>query len=118
MPDDAVLEPGALDELLEAGGDDAAFVATLLQEFAGEAPGLLAALRDAVARGDGEAAAGAAHTLRSNAAIFGARRLRAVCADLETRARAGELRPGEPLVGAIEHACAEAQAHLAARLAT
>jgi two-component system, sensor histidine kinase and response regulator len=111
VPEPEVLEHGALAELRDAGGDDA-FVDALIAEFAGEAPGLLEALHAAVAAGDAPAAASAAHTLRSSAAIFGAARLGAACRAFEEPARQGRLEPAR--VGAIEAALAEAQAALAA----
>ena len=88
-PPATTLEPGALERLMEATGGDPEFVAVLLETFADEAPSILEELRSGLASGDGDAVRRAAHTLKSNAATFGATELEALCAELESRARRG-----------------------------
>jgi signal transduction histidine kinase/DNA-binding response OmpR family regulator len=101
-PAATTLEPGAMDRLMETTGGDPEFVAILLDTFAEEAPGILEELRAGLRSGDPDAVRRAAHTLKSNAATFGATGLAALCADLETRARAGDLADGEPMLRGVE----------------
>ena len=103
-----------LDRLLETNGGDPEFVVVLLETFAEEAPGVLAELRDALDADDGDTARRAAHTLKSNAATFGASGLADLCADLETHARAGDLAHAPQVLGRIEESYATVEAELAA----
>jgi HPt (histidine-containing phosphotransfer) domain-containing protein len=90
------LDPAALDELRELGGDD--FVADLVATFLADAPPLLAALHgsevDEVRR--------AAHTLKSNGATFGATCLSELCRELEEQAKAGDLTGASALADRID----------------
>lgn len=63
----------------------------MIDTFLEEAPRQLTALRDAVDRGDSGEARRAAHTLKSNAATFGAGSLSDVCRELEAATGRGEL---------------------------
>lgn len=82
------LDPQRLLELHEALGDGTV-LAGLLARFLRETPGHLKALSDAVRHGDLKAAAAQAHFLKGGAAMLGARRFVALCADLEQLARSG-----------------------------
>ena len=106
------LERGVLDRLLETTGGDPAFVADLLDTFTEEVPATLAGLRPAIAAGDAETVRRGAHTIKSNAATFGASALAAACAELEARARSGELNGADELLRRIEERYAAAQAAL------
>jgi HPt (histidine-containing phosphotransfer) domain-containing protein len=64
--------------------------------------------------GDAEAVRRAAHTLKSNAATFGATDLADLCAEVESRARAGDLAEGEAGLERIERAYAVTKTQLAA----
>jgi HPt (histidine-containing phosphotransfer) domain-containing protein len=79
------LDPAALEELRELGGDE--FVADLVQTFLADAPPLLAALRGS----DVDEVRRAAHTLKSNGTTFGATQLSELCRELEEQAKAGDL---------------------------
>ena len=85
------LDPTVLAELLEAVGDDPAFVDELVDTFLAEAPGFLAAIDAAVGDGDAGRLLVPAHTLKGNAATIGAGRLAEVSRTLEERARSGDL---------------------------
>jgi len=116
----ATLDAAAVDQLLETAGGDGAFVADLLDTFADQAPGLLEELRDGLSSGDRDGVRRAAHTLKSNAATFGATDLSALCASLERLAQAGDLAGASPLVRRVEDAydaVREALAPLRTRLA-
>jgi HPt (histidine-containing phosphotransfer) domain-containing protein len=104
--DDTRLDPAALEELRQLGGDD--FLADLAATFLDEAPPLLAALRgsevDEVRR--------AAHTLKSNGATFGATRFAELCRELEEQARAGDLSRAPALADEIDAEYAAVAAEL------
>ena len=75
-------------------------VAELAEQFAGHAPELLTALKEAVAADDREQAIFNAHTLKGNAAVWGAQRLTAACQRLEDAARVSQ-EPLEELVAEV-----------------
>ncbi|WP_299371786.1 Hpt domain-containing protein [uncultured Tateyamaria sp.] len=68
-------------ELCEAMGDD--FAAELLDTFLSEAPKMLAALKTAVAEDDADGYRRAAHSIKSNAEIFGATALAGLSRQME-----------------------------------
>jgi HPt (histidine-containing phosphotransfer) domain-containing protein len=86
---DGALDAGALATLRDMLGDDDEALAEVVGEFLDSAPQRLAELRSGVVSGDLELAARAAHTLKANAATFGAAGLAGRCRDLEARARTG-----------------------------
>jgi len=92
-------------ELQDTAG--AEFVAELVDTFLEEAPGMLAALRQARAAADADAFRRAAHSLKSNSLTFGASALAA-------QARAIELGgiTGEAALEALEAAYTQAAAAL------
>jgi CheY-like chemotaxis protein/HPt (histidine-containing phosphotransfer) domain-containing protein len=112
-PPATTLEPGALDRLMETTGGDPEFVAILLETFADEAPAILEELRGGLASGDSDAVRRAAHTLKSNGATFGATKLLALCAELESRARAGDLADGQQILRRVEASYAAVEKELA-----
>lgn len=90
----ASIVPETLERLAESfgGGPEGwAFVRELIDAFFEDAPTQLAALRSTLEQGDAEGARRAAHTLKSNAATFGASSLADVCRELEAVAARGEL---------------------------
>ena len=98
-----LLDPAALDNLRQLVGGDDTFLAELIVTFLGEAPQLLADLRAGIGRGNADKARLAAHSLKSNAADFGAMALSNMCKELETLARSGSLdNTGNLLVQAEE----------------
>jgi HPt (histidine-containing phosphotransfer) domain-containing protein len=66
-------------------------VAELIDTFLGHLPDQLATLRAAVTRREADEVRRGAHTLKSNAASFGALALADLCRDLETAAKSGTL---------------------------
>jgi signal transduction histidine kinase/DNA-binding response OmpR family regulator/HPt (histidine-containing phosphotransfer) domain-containing protein len=86
---DSVLDPSPLNQLRELqvpGKPD--FVPSLIAEFIASSQQLARAIRDAIATGDSNALAFAAHKLKSSSAQLGARRLSALCQELEAQGRA------------------------------
>jgi CheY-like chemotaxis protein/HPt (histidine-containing phosphotransfer) domain-containing protein len=85
------VDPSALDELRrlgEATGSDVASRA--VRAFLDISVQYAASIRDAIESSDANAAAQAAHALKSSSGQLGALRLSELCGDLEARARAGE----------------------------
>jgi histidine phosphotransfer protein HptB len=100
-----VIEEATFRELQDAAGAD--FVAELVDTFLEEAPGMLAALRQARAAGDGDAFRRAAHSLKSNSLTFGATALGAAARALELDGIGGE-----DAIDALQHDFAAAAAGL------
>jgi HPt (histidine-containing phosphotransfer) domain-containing protein len=73
------VDRSTLAELVATTGDEPAFLAELIDTYLDDAPSLLAAMRS----GGTEELRRAAHTLKSNSATFGARRLAELCRRLE-----------------------------------
>lgn len=87
---ESVIDPVVFDSLKETVGAD--FVPELVAAFLEEAPALIAQLRPALAAGNTETFRRAAHSLKSNAATFGAIRLFELAKELESLARENRLR--------------------------
>ena len=83
-----VIDHAVFDELRATTGDE--FVQELVDTFAEEAPGLLAAIGAAHACGSADDFRRAAHSLKSNALTFGAVKLGRMARELEQ----GGLPPG------------------------
>ena len=86
----AMLDAAAYAELQDTMGAD--FAAELLETFLAEAPAMLADLRRAAAAGDAEGFRRAAHSIKSNAVLFGATAL----ADIARRMELGGLPTAAP----------------------
>jgi GAF domain-containing protein/CheY-like chemotaxis protein/HPt (histidine-containing phosphotransfer) domain-containing protein len=85
------IDPTALTRLSDGTGGDAGFVSELIDQFVSESPGLVAAARAGLDAGNADEVRRAAHTLKSNAATFGAHELSRACATLEAAAKREEL---------------------------
>ena len=73
----------------------------LVESFLDNASGLVVQLGEAAGSGNVEVLLRASHTLKSNAASFGADDLTAVCGELESRARNGSVEGAADLVRQI-----------------
>ena len=109
MAEPDVIDPAALDELLETTGGDPAFLAELIDTYLGDSIVLLAAMRQAIAAANAEELRRAAHSLKSNSASFGARRLASLCQELEQRAKDGIFEGTPGRLSHIEAAYAEVE---------
>ena len=89
-------------------------MAELIDDFLAELPAQLAELRAASSEGDAERLHRIAHTLKSNAATFGAEGLASACLELEQSARAGEPAQLRELVVRVEAEAARSVPGLAA----
>jgi HPt (histidine-containing phosphotransfer) domain-containing protein len=88
------LDRGAVSALADLLDGDREALAEVVDAFLSEAPARLAELRQGATEGDAALAGRAAHTLKSNAATFGALDFAALCRRLEEAARAGEIERG------------------------
>jgi HPt (histidine-containing phosphotransfer) domain-containing protein len=103
----------ALVQLEETVGDRE-FVAELIGDFLDGLPAQLGAMREASSNGDAEELHRVAHTLKSNAATFGAEALAEACRQLEQAARAAEPADARELVARVEAEVARSAPALAA----
>ena len=88
-PAEATLGPGVLDELKEGGDTLPPFALLLIDQYVEEASTQLEMLKDAQLRHDAGALKATAHILKGSSSTMGARRLAALCADMERRSAAG-----------------------------
>ena len=95
------IDASVLIRLAEGTGGDAGFVSELIEQFIADTPGLIAAARDGLARGDAGEVRRAAHTLKSNAATFGAHQLTERSRALEEAAKHGALEDGPARLDAM-----------------
>ena len=79
----------------------AGFVSELIEQFVADTPGLIAAARAGLGSGDVEGVRRAAHTLKSNAATFGAHQLAGRSRELEDAAKRGVLEDASARVDAM-----------------
>lgn len=103
----AVLDAAVFDDLQDAMGEE--FVEDLVTTFLEEAPGMIGGLKAAVESADADAFRRAAHSLKSNAQVFGA----AALGDLARAMELGALSDtGPDQIGALEHCYADTAAAL------
>lgn len=79
-------------DLKESAGAD--FIGELVDAFLDDAPTLIAQMRSALTRQDADTFRRAAHSMKSNAATFGAKELSVRAKELETLARENNLEVG------------------------
>ncbi len=89
---ETTLEAAALDKLRALENDGAPdLLARIISTYVDSSTELARAIRDAVAAGDPQAMAKAAHTLKSSSAQVGAERLSVLCKGVEALGRSGSL---------------------------
>jgi CheY-like chemotaxis protein/HPt (histidine-containing phosphotransfer) domain-containing protein len=108
--DDTVIE-----RLTESMGGDETFIAELIEQFLGDSPALVEAARRGLDAGDADEVRRAVHTLKSNAATFGANPLADRSRELEAAAKDGELQDGSSKLEAIAAELERVHAALRAR---
>jgi signal transduction histidine kinase/DNA-binding response OmpR family regulator/HPt (histidine-containing phosphotransfer) domain-containing protein/PAS domain-containing protein len=91
LPDAAVLDPTALENLLSMVGDEFVYMVELIDSFLEDAPQLLAELDEFVAGGDAAGVRRVAHSLKSNGADFGATTFSNLCKELEMMGKEGAI---------------------------
>jgi two-component system, sensor histidine kinase and response regulator len=97
------------------GPDDADLMAEVAELFLDSAPGLLAHVREAIARGDAPGLERAVHALRGAASNFGAADTVAAAARLEAMGRGGELTGADAAYADLERAITRLLGALAAQ---
>ena len=107
---DPVIDAATFAELQDSAG--AEFAAELVGTFLEEAPGLLAELRDALARAQAERFMRTAHSLKSNASTFGALELAAQARALELAGLDADASKDAAALDALDAAYAAAAAAL------
>ena len=113
------LDRSVVDVLLELGADIPGFSDELVGDFVASADRHSAAMRTAIEKGDREALEIAAHSLRGSSGIIGARRMAALCDEIERAAVAGALAEARPRLErlALEYPAAKAALDEAVRAA-
>ena len=87
----AEIDRTAIDAILESVGGDVTFLAELMDEFLADSPEQISDMHQAFSAGDAESFRRAAHSLKSNSAIFGAIELAEMCKELENIGKSGNL---------------------------
>ena len=108
------VDASVLDRLAESMGGDDAFVAELIDQFVTDSPALVAAARKGLEAGDADEVRRAAHTLKSNAATFGANELADRSSRLEAAAKGDQLEDGPARLEAIDEELGRVHAALRA----
>jgi CheY-like chemotaxis protein/HPt (histidine-containing phosphotransfer) domain-containing protein len=107
-----ILDPAALETLLELVGGEKALVAELIDSFLEEAPPLFTQLRQSVEQGDAAGLRMAAHTIKSSSNDFGATALAELCRELEEMGKNGTLEGAAELTAQAEAEYERVQAAL------
>ena len=102
-----VIDRNVYDALVDTMGVD--FLAEMVGAFIEEGEQFLADLRASLPAGDVERFRRAAHSMKSNAATFGAMELSALAKELEEMARAGSLDGAEEKLPSLAEAFARAE---------
>ena len=98
---DGLIDEAVLARLADGTGGDEGFVSELIEQFVADAPRLVAAARAGLDAGDAGEVRRAAHTLKSNAATFGANALAGRSRELEDAAKRGALEGASEQVDAM-----------------
>ncbi|WKZ41568.1 MAG: Hpt domain-containing protein [Anaerolineales bacterium] len=104
-----VIDLNTFNTLRESTGGD--FIMELIDTLIEDLPSQVAQLKDALAAQDADSFRRAAHTLKSNAATFGAYRLTDLARELETMGRENNLDTGNRLQ-VLEEAVTDVIQHL------
>jgi HPt (histidine-containing phosphotransfer) domain-containing protein len=105
-----VLDVAILERLRALQGDgEPDVVQDVSRVFLEDAPDRLKSIRSSLDRGEPAIAERLAHSLKSSASMLGARALSRLASQVETRARENSLPAGDPLLGELEAAFAEAR---------
>jgi HPt (histidine-containing phosphotransfer) domain-containing protein len=102
----------ALSALMDSIGGDAEFLRELVETFFQDAPAQFAVLQESLAGGSAESFRRAAHSLKSNAASFGATALAAQSKQLEDLGKTGDLTGAAGLLAEAETEYARVKAAL------
>ena len=101
---------------LSLEGDEPGVMASLIQDYLGETPQLLAELEQAALQGSLEKSRRLSHSLKSSSLLFGALRLAELCSEVEQNARRGSLEGASGLIAQAQAEFGRVQAALAEKL--
>lgn len=101
MPD-PILDTAALDNLIATVGGDKSFLGELISTFLSDSPQQIAAMKNAAANASADELRRAAHSLKSNAANFGAMNLAQLARELEEMGKRGEMNGAGERIAQIE----------------
>ncbi len=104
------IEMATFEELKQMSGAD--FINELIDTFLEDAPRQVKDMRAALKAGDAEAFRRAAHSLKSNSATFGAKRLSGLAKDLEMMGKENKLSGAESRLGPLEAALRAVESEL------
>jgi HPt (histidine-containing phosphotransfer) domain-containing protein len=105
------------DELMERVESDTDLLSTLVGVFKADRPNLMGAIEEAIAAGDSEALASAAHTIKGALSVFSAEPARVLAERLENSSRAGQADGAEALYAQLGEAVLATEHGLDALLA-
>ena len=105
------IDMNTFNSLKESTGAD--YIGELIDTFLDDAPNLLAQMNSALANNDAESFRRAAHSMKSNAATFGAMELSLLAKELENLGRENNLEIGDRLE-AIEDSFRQVESQLRA----
>ncbi len=97
-----VIDKTIFDELKEMSGDD--FINELIDTFLEDAPKMIAEIKSAYASGNVNSFRRAAHSMKSNAATFGASQLAVLAKELEMLGKENKLHETGDRLKALEEA--------------
>ena len=109
------IDRAAIDNLLELGGSE--LLSDLAEAFSGDTGSALPALREAATAGDARAVERLAHALQGSSGSMGARRMGAICAELQDAGASGDLPRVPGLLVRLEEEFGRARVALEVELA-
>jgi histidine phosphotransfer protein HptB len=105
-----VIDKTTFDELKEMSGDE--FINELIDTFLEDAPKMIAEIKSSYASSDVDSFRRAAHSMKSNAATFGASQLAALAKDLEMLGKENKLHETGDRIKALEEAYEDVRSEL------
>jgi HPt (histidine-containing phosphotransfer) domain-containing protein len=112
MSPNEIIDPAAIDVLLDAVGGDQDFLTELIDTFFEDTPEQMAAIRLGLDTGDAAEVRRAAHSIKSNSANFGAVQLNKLSKAMEDAGAQGDLKTAATLLPEIDVAYEEARLSL------
>ena len=97
-----VIDQKTFEELKQMSGDD--FINELIDTFLDDAPAMIAEIKSALDANNADAFRRAAHSMKSNAATFGAMQLAALAKELEMLGKENKLADSGDKLKALEEA--------------
>jgi len=110
MPDSPVIDPGALERLMEWGGEE--LPRKMIEIFLSHAPQRVEQIREGLMESDPRGVVEGAHSLKSSAGNLGASRVQTLCHEVERMAEGGDLSAAQELLSELDRAYARAREEL------